>query len=135
MMRTIAIGLGLAAAAAMALPAAADGWRGSGWGGGHGWGGHGWDHHHYRRHDGGSVFFSFPVTPRYVYPDRQVVVIERPPVVVQAPPAGVALGREVDNGSGRYCREYQTTGRIAGKVEQLWGVACLQPDGSWELAG
>jgi hypothetical protein len=140
-MRTIATGLGVALAALLALPAAADGGRGHGWKhrGHHHGHHHGYYGHRQHRH-GGGVYFSFRPAPRYIYPEeRQVVVIERPvvverPIVVQAPP-GVALGREIADGSGRYCREYQTSGRIAGRLEQLWGVACLQPDGSWELAG
>jgi surface antigen len=34
---------------------------------------------------------------------------------------------------GRYCREYQTTASIGGKTRQLYGTACRQPDGSWEI--
>ena len=146
-MRIIAIGLGMALAALLALPAAADGGRGHGWKHrGHHYGHH--HGHHYRhfghRHHGGGVFFSFrPAPPRY-YRERRIVVIERP-VVVERPviverrrsvlPQEAELGREVADRSGRHCREYQTTGRIAGRIEQLWGVACLNPDGSWELAG
>jgi surface antigen len=34
---------------------------------------------------------------------------------------------------GRYCREYQTKATIGGKTQQLYGTACRQPDGSWEI--
>ena len=34
---------------------------------------------------------------------------------------------------GRYCREYQTQAVIAGKTQQVYGRACRQPDGSWQL--
>ena len=30
-----------------------------------------------------------------------------------------------------YCREYTTTGVIGGVVQDLYGTACRQPDGSW----
>lgn len=33
----------------------------------------------------------------------------------------------------RYCREYQTTVTIGGKVQQAYGKACRQPDGSWKI--
>lgn len=33
---------------------------------------------------------------------------------------------------GAYCREYQMTVTIAGKVENAHGTACRQPDGSWK---
>lgn len=35
---------------------------------------------------------------------------------------------------GRQCREYLTAVTIGGKVEQAYGTACRQPDGSWRAA-
>ena len=35
--------------------------------------------------------------------------------------------------SGRYCREYQTRAAIGGQVQQMYGTACRQPDGQWQL--
>ncbi|MGA7799575.1 MAG: RT0821/Lpp0805 family surface protein [Gammaproteobacteria bacterium] len=43
--------------------------------------------------------------------------------------------RTYQNQDGRYCRQYVTEGDIAGKVQQIHGAACRQPDGSWHLAG
>ena len=37
-----------------------------------------------------------------------------------------------DNG-GRYCREYQQTIYVGGQQETGYGIACQQPDGSWEI--
>ena len=34
--------------------------------------------------------------------------------------------------NGRYCREYTTTVTIGGKLEEAYGRACRQPDGSWQ---
>ncbi len=34
---------------------------------------------------------------------------------------------------GRYCREYQTTATIGGQVQQVYGTACRQPDGAWQI--
>jgi surface antigen len=34
---------------------------------------------------------------------------------------------------GRYCREYQTTITVAGRVQNGYGKACRQPDGSWQI--
>ena len=34
---------------------------------------------------------------------------------------------------GRYCREYQTTAVIGGESQQVYGRACRQPDGSWQV--
>lgn len=33
----------------------------------------------------------------------------------------------------RYCREYQTTVTVGGKVRKAYGTACRMPDGQWKL--
>lgn len=33
-----------------------------------------------------------------------------------------------------YCREYQRSATIGGTLQQMYGTACLQPDGSWRIA-
>lgn len=35
--------------------------------------------------------------------------------------------------SGQYCREYQTQVEVGGRVEEAYGTACRQPDGSWQI--
>lgn len=35
--------------------------------------------------------------------------------------------------NGQYCREYQQTVTIEGKLQQSYGTACRQPDGSWKI--
>lgn len=37
------------------------------------------------------------------------------------------------NNDGRYCREYQQTITVGGKVEEAYGKACRQPDGTWKI--
>lgn len=37
------------------------------------------------------------------------------------------------DGGGRYCREYQTTAVVDGRSQQIYGNACRQPDGTWQL--
>jgi len=34
---------------------------------------------------------------------------------------------------GLYCREYQTTATIGGRLQRAYGTACRQPDGSWHV--
>ncbi len=34
---------------------------------------------------------------------------------------------------GRYCREYTTTATVGGKAETVYGRACRQPDGAWQI--
>ena len=41
--------------------------------------------------------------------------------------------RDGTSSSGRYCREFQQTVTIGGRVEEAYGTACRQPDGSWEI--
>jgi surface antigen len=35
--------------------------------------------------------------------------------------------------SGSYCRQYETSVNIGGKLENAHGTACRQPDGTWKL--
>jgi len=35
--------------------------------------------------------------------------------------------------SGQYCREYRTHVEVGHGVEEAYGTACRQPDGSWEI--
>ena len=41
--------------------------------------------------------------------------------------------RDGTDQSGNYCREFQQTVAIDGKVEQAHGTACRRPDGSWQV--
>ena len=34
---------------------------------------------------------------------------------------------------GRYCREFQQQVVIGGQLQDAYGTACRQPDGSWEI--
>lgn len=34
----------------------------------------------------------------------------------------------------KYCREYQQKVTVGGKVQQAYGTACRQPDGSWQVS-
>lgn len=41
--------------------------------------------------------------------------------------------REGHSRYGNYCRQYMTTVEINGRVERMYGTACRQPNGTWEL--
>jgi surface antigen len=41
--------------------------------------------------------------------------------------------REGRSNGGRYCREYHNRVVINGQSQQAYGVACRQPDGSWQV--
>src|SRR2546427_2965077 len=65
-----------------------------------------------------------------------------------APSGTVVPWRNPDNGhtgtvtpvrtyqasSGGYCREYETTVTVGGRLERGYGTACRQSDGSWHVA-
>ena len=48
--------------------------------------------------------------------------------------AGVAVAGNAQ-AYDAYCREYQRRVTIGGKVQDSYGTACLQPDGSWKVVG
>lgn len=41
--------------------------------------------------------------------------------------------RDGNHTDGRYCREFQQTIEIGGKLEKGYGTACRQADGSWQI--
>ncbi|MCH8138223.1 MAG: glycine zipper 2TM domain-containing protein [Proteobacteria bacterium] len=41
--------------------------------------------------------------------------------------------RSYENRAGRYCREYITEAVIGGRTEKVYGTACRQPDGAWQV--
>lgn len=47
----------------------------------------------------------------------------------------VRLIRDGYGSDGRYCREYQTSVLVGGRRESAYGLACMQPDGSWQIIG
>ena len=63
------------------------------------------------------------------------VVYQSPPIVqtayVQRASAQDYYGN--DRNDGRYCREYQNRSTVGGRVQETYGTACMQPDGSWEI--
>jgi len=44
----------------------------------------------------------------------------------------MAVRDGTDNG-GRYCREFQHDITVGGRTQEGYGVACRQPDGSWQI--
>ena len=41
--------------------------------------------------------------------------------------------RDGTSQSGAYCREYQQSIHVGGRLDQGYGIACQQPDGSWRI--
>lgn len=86
---------------------------------------------------------------RYAVQDRYAVHWPRPILIDRAPPAFVTWvepghvlpppppgrdwGEVYRTDSGRFCREYQTEGWIGGRLERLYGTACLTEGGDWDF--
>jgi len=41
--------------------------------------------------------------------------------------------RAYETPSGEYCREFQQQAAIGGQIQEVYGTACRQPDGQWQL--
>jgi len=63
-------------------------------------------------------------------PDGQTIAWQNPTSDTQYE---IMPTRTVQVADGRYCREYTTTAVVAGKTQQVYGRACRQLDGSWEI--
>jgi len=86
------------------------------------------------------AFFSFgigvPLAPAYVAPPPPVYYPPPPAYYVPPPPAPVYVPTApapVYAPTPGQCREYQSTTIIDGRPQQVYGTACLQPDGSWRI--
>jgi surface antigen len=67
----------------------------------------------------GSATYGASYVPNYVGPDTQ-------------PPTQPMI--YVDDAADSYCREYSETVRIGDHLQETFGTACLQPDGTWRVA-
>lgn len=109
-------------------------------GGHHGWK-HGWNHGGWHRGYYERSYFNPWVGPRFYEPDyypapyyssTRVVYVNPPePVYYEEAPVVAKKGRVISNDP--YCREYQRDVRVGGHMEQSYGTACRQPDGSWKV--
>lgn len=143
--KLIIASLAVTAGLLLATPAHAD-WghgHGGGWGHGHGGGvnlsfSYGYNPYYggyygYPYGYGRPVYYGYPA----YYAPPPTVVYEAPPQVVYAPAAApISVNQTSEtytDDAGRTCREYQSTGKVAGHVQPTYGTACLQPDGSWRI--
>jgi hypothetical protein len=94
---------------------------------GHGHGGH------LRRHWYGNSARIVLWQPAPVYRAYPAPVYVPAPVVYQPPAVEAVPLRTFHDTSGRYCREYQRMADIGGVQQQIFGTACMMPDGSWQI--
>jgi len=83
--------------------------------------------------------------PRVVYaPPPEIVfapppvIYTRPAVVYSAPPVQASIPANqisptFTDSLGRACREYETSATVGGETRNIYGTACLQPDGAWRV--
>lgn len=107
------------------LPVSAQAWRG---------------HHHYHGGSHGYVSFGtgYPAYPYYrpYYPAYPTpVYVEPAPIIVEDVQPYDNYARPVTNTryDQGYCREYTRNVKINGRIEESYGTACQQPDGSWAV--
>ena len=99
----------------------------------HGWHGHHyWHGGHHQRHWRGSSARIVIWQPAPVYRAYPAPVYVPAPVVHEPIVNAVPL-RNFQDTSGRYCREYQRLADIGGVQQQIYGTACMMPDGSWQI--
>ncbi len=41
--------------------------------------------------------------------------------------------RTYQTSQGQYCREYTSRANVGGQIQEVYGTACRQPDGSWQI--
>lgn len=102
-----------------------------------------WDNHHHHRpyydyhHPVARNAFIFRIgepihRARWHGPVYYPVYYPQPVVVDQPVMQQIAFTNPGDDGS--YCREYQAVSTVGGRRQQTYGTACMQPDGSWQIA-
>lgn len=73
-------------------------------------------------------------SPTYYYEPNYVAPPDIPTRTIYVPQpvyvTGGYVGAPYSNG---YCREYTQTIQIGGQMQQIQGIACLQPDGTWRV--
>lgn len=66
-------------------------------------------------------------------PSSYAMTYYRPNYVAPPAPPPQPATIYVDDSSGSYCREYSQQIRIGNQVQESYGTACMQPDGSWKI--
>jgi hypothetical protein len=136
----VALGAALVAAAVLfvSLPAAADSPRNGRGVSVYGWHQNGRDHdrrgHHGNRYwrGGHGHGHGHKFGPNIVVIERQVVqprYVPQPVYILPAP----TIQQLYRTNSRELCREYTTTALVGGQPSEVYGIACLDANGSWQL--
>ncbi|MDX2027367.1 MAG: glycine zipper 2TM domain-containing protein [Alphaproteobacteria bacterium] len=76
---------------------------------------------------------SYAYAPAYTSPPPVYYRAAYVPNYVAPPEPSPAMLYAGDPYDGNYCREYSQLVRIGNRVEESYGTACLQRDGSWRI--
>lgn len=96
-------------------------------------------HHHYRndhrdhdRHRSSSFVINFGALP---YLQQQYRPAWRAPAYFPASPTYVVPQPVYIKAAApeAYCREFTQQVRVGNRIQDSYGTACLQPDGSWQV--
>jgi len=70
---------------------------------------------------------SYPVRSPGYAPDRTTIYWN------DNNTGGAVGSHQAAQGEGQYCREYYAEAEVQGRMQQVYGTACMQPDGSWKI--
>ena len=92
---------------------------------------HGHRHHHHGHHHYAPVDITWLFGPAFSHVMPGEALVWQDPAYRD--PYQVVPTRDYRTAQGRYCREYQATATVGGRLQQTYGTACLQPDGAWRI--
>ena len=93
-------------------------------------------HHHHRGFDDGAAIAlgvgvgALLAAPMIVH---SAPAYRPPPQVIYAPPPQVVYAPPPQVVQAETCREFQSQVLVNGMMQPAYGIACLQPDGSWKI--
>ena len=96
-----------------------------------------WHHGHHKARRGSDWIYLEEDEAVEVEPVGPVIWRNPDTTLPDNPPAPPAQSKTQAESPGEYasgpCREYYTTARVGGRIQQIYGHACRQPDGSWKF--
>ena len=88
----------------------------------------------YSRWDQGYRPYYYRDHTLVIYPDRSWERAPAEKIYWIEDNNQVALPQQTSQQSEeRYCREYTADADVQGRTQQIYGTACMQPDGSWRI--
>lgn len=79
-------------------------------------------------------YYHHPMRPYPVYGYSTVYNnIYVPGAMIPPPPMVAVPTATYTNEYGNYCREFTQQVRIGDRIQESYGTACLQPDGTWRV--